>query len=81
MNVGLLGLFGGALLVGAVLLGLAARALVTGEFVGSARMVHGVPVGIASVQRQDRPLVFWACVIAYCLLGVGCFAAAMVFLP
>lgn len=81
MNAGLLGLVGGALLAGAVLIGLAARALVTGEFVGPARMVHGVPVGLAAVRRRDRPLAFWACVTAFGLLGMGCFAAAVVLFP
>jgi|GEM_PF-6133059 len=55
----------------------AVRALLTGDFTASKRIVYGNPTGVEHILRNKRPAAFWFCLVAFLLFGVILLGLAM----
>ena len=49
----------------------AVKAIRAGDFKGPLGIRYGTPYGVAHLWRAERPLAFWACVVAYLAFGVA----------
>jgi hypothetical protein len=57
-------------LVGLLFICAAVRAIRSGDFTASKRIIQGNPTGVEHILRSKRPAVFWFCVIAFLIFGL-----------